>query len=130
MDPLGFAMENFDGVGAWRTLDHGTPIDATSVLADGTAVDGVVGLRRALIARPSMFVTTMTEKLLTYALGRGLTAADMPAVRRVVGDAERQEYRFSSLVLGIVRSVPFGMRLKPMPEDGAPAVQAAADAAR
>ncbi len=110
MDPLGFALENFDGVGAWRLKDSGTPIDPSSQLADGTKVDGVVALRQALVAHPQRFAGTMTEKLLTYALGRGLTASDMPAVRRVVTDAARSEYRFSSIVLGIVKSVPFEMR--------------------
>jgi hypothetical protein len=130
MDPLGFAMENFDGVGAWRVRDHGNPIDATSQLADGTAVDGVVALRQALLKRPAMLVGTMTEKLLTYALGRGLTASDMPAVRAIVADAARQEYRFSSVVLGIVRSVPFGMRMKPRPDGEAGAVGSTTVASR
>jgi hypothetical protein len=113
MDPLGFALENFDGVGAWRTRDGGSPIDASAQIADGTKVDGVVALRRALVSHPDRFVTTMTEKMLTYALGRGLTPADMPAVRRIVGRARLQQYRFSSIVLGVVNSVPFQMRVKP-----------------
>ena len=81
MDPIGFALENFDAVGAWRTRDAGGPIDASGELADGTKVDGVVTLRQALLSRPEVFVGTMTEKLLTYALGRGLDDHDMPAVR-------------------------------------------------
>ena len=112
MDPLGFALENFDGVGAWRTSDAGTPVDPSTQLADGTAVDGPVALRRALLGRPDAFVSTMTEKLLTYALGRGLDYYDMPAVRSIVRDAARRDYRFSSLVLGVVNSVPFRMRIK------------------
>jgi hypothetical protein len=113
IDPAGLALENFDAVGAWRTRDggtRGTPVDAAGQLVDGTEVDGVVALRRALLRDPEVFVGTVTEKLLTFALGRGLTAADMPAVRTIVRDASRAEYRFSAIVLGIVRSVPFRMR--------------------
>ena len=113
MDPIGFALENFDAVGAWRVKDGGTlgdPIDASGQLADGTRLDGVVALRKALVREPETFVRTMTEKLLTYAVGRGLTASDMPVVRATVRDARAENYRFSSLILGIVRSVPFQMR--------------------
>jgi mono/diheme cytochrome c family protein len=113
IDPAGLALENFDAVGAWRTRDggtRGTPVDASGQLVDGTQVDGVVALRRALMREPEIFVGTVTEKLLTYALGRGLTASDMPAVRAIVRDARRDGYRFSSIVLGIVRSAPFQMR--------------------
>ena len=113
IDPAGLALENFDAVGGWRTRDggtRGTPVDASGQLVDGTKVDGVVALRAALMREPDIFVSTVTEKLLTYALGRGLTAADMPAVRGIVHDAQRDGYRFSSIVLGIVRSVPFQMR--------------------
>jgi hypothetical protein len=110
MDPLGLALENFDAVGAWRARDAGAPIDASGQLADGTQVDGVVALRQALLKRPEMFVGTMTEKLLTYALGRGLEARDMPVVRGIVRAAARDDYRFSTLVRGIVDSVPFRMR--------------------
>jgi hypothetical protein len=114
MDPLGFAMENFDAVGAWRTSDAAGPIDASAELADGTKVDGIVGLRQALLKRPKIFVSTMTEKLLTYAVGRGLNFDDMPAVRKIVRESAGQDYRFSSIVLGIVESVPFQMRTKPV----------------
>jgi hypothetical protein len=113
MDPIGFALENFDAVGAWRVKDGGTlgdSIDASGQLADGTRLDGVVALRNALVRDPETFVRTMTEKLLTYAVGRGLTAPDMPVVRATVRDAHAENYRFSSLILGIVRSVPFQMR--------------------
>jgi hypothetical protein len=110
MDPLGFALENFDGVGKWRTEDAAVRIDASGVLADGvTKVDGPVTLRRALLARPDNFVTTVTEKLLTYALGRGTESYDGPAVRSIVTAARRDGYRWSSVVLGIVNSVPFQM---------------------
>jgi hypothetical protein len=113
IDPAGLALENFDAVGAWRTRDggtRGTPVDASGQLVDGTKVDGVVALRAALMREPDIFVSTITEKLLTYALGRGLTPADMPAVRGIVRDARRDGYRFSSIMLGIIRSVPFQMR--------------------
>jgi hypothetical protein len=113
IDPAGLALENFDAVGAWRSRDggtRGTPVDASGQLVDGTKVDGVVALRQALMREPEIFVGTVTEKLLTYALGRGLGASDMPAVRTIVRDARRDNYRFSSIVLGIVRSAPFQMR--------------------
>jgi hypothetical protein len=115
IDPAGLALENFDATGGWRTRDggtRGTPVDASGQLVDGTPINGVVELRRALVREPDTFVRTTTEKLLTYALGRGLTAADMPAVRTIVRDAQRDDYRFSSIVLGIVKSVPFQMRVK------------------
>ncbi|HEY1309076.1 MAG TPA: DUF1592 domain-containing protein [Vicinamibacterales bacterium] len=115
IDPAGLALENFDATGAWRTRDggtRGTPVDASGQLVDGTSINGVVELRKALVREPETFVRTTTEKLLTYALGRGLTAADMPALRTIVRDAQRDDYRFSSIVLGIVRSVPFQMRVK------------------
>jgi len=115
IDPAGLALEHFDAVGAWRTRDggtRGTPVDASGQLLDGTAINGVVELRTALVRDPEMFVGTLTEKLLTYALGRGLVAHDMPAVRAIVRDASRDRHRFSSVVLGIVRSVPFQMRIK------------------
>jgi mono/diheme cytochrome c family protein len=115
LDPIGFALENYDAVGAWRTRDGGTlgdPIDASGQLVDGTKVDGVVALRKALVRDPQVFVRTMTEKLLTYAVGRGLTATDMPAVRKIVRDAAAKDYRISAMVLGIVNSPQFGMRLK------------------
>jgi hypothetical protein len=112
MDPVGFALENFDAVGAWRTREAGAAIDATGQLVDGTTVDGVVALRRALVDRPELFVGTMTEKLMTYALGRGVDYADMPTVRAIVREAGRHDYRFSSLVRGIVHSVAFQYRVK------------------
>ena len=113
MDPVGFALENFDAVGAWRTREAGGPIDASGQLADGTPVDGVVTLRRAILERPELVVGTMTEKLLTYALGRGVEARDMPAVRAIVREAAKRDYRLSAIVTGVVKSVPFQMRAKP-----------------
>ena len=110
MDPLGFALENFDAVGAWRGVDAGSPIDASGQLADGTKVDGVVTLRRALVSRADVFAQTFVEKLLIYALGRGLSADDMPVVRAIVRQAAANNYRFSTIVLGVVTSAPFQMR--------------------
>ncbi len=109
LDPIGFALENFDAVGAWRNDDAGNPIDASGVLADGTKVDGAVELKNGLLSRPENFVTALTKKLLTYALGRGLDERDMPQVRAIVKAAAKDDYRFSSLVLGIARSTPFRM---------------------
>jgi hypothetical protein len=120
MDPIGFAMENFDAVGAWRTREPGGPLDTSAELADGTVIDGVVALRRALLARPEVFVRTMTEKLLTYALGRGLDYHDMPAVRAIVRQAATNDYRFSSIVSGIVTSPPFQMRTKTAQDEAPP----------
>jgi hypothetical protein len=111
MDPIGLSMENFDVVGAWRNDDSGNVIDATGQLVDGTKVDGVVTLRKALLAHPDVFVRAMTEKMLIYALGRGLDARDMPAVRAIMREAAGTDYRFQSLVLGIVHSTPFTMRM-------------------
>jgi mono/diheme cytochrome c family protein len=112
MDPLGFALENFDAVGEWRARDRwaDVAIDASGMLVDGTTVAGPADLRAALLRRPEQFVQTVTEKLMTYALGRSLEYYDMPAVRQIVRDAARQDYRFSALVMGIVRSAPFQMR--------------------
>jgi mono/diheme cytochrome c family protein len=112
MDPLGFALDNFDATGRWRTMDAGEKLNTSGVLLDGTPVDGPVSLRKALLARPNVFATTFSEKLMTYGLGRGLDYADMPALRAVVRDAARNEYKFSSIVLGIVKSVPFQKKMK------------------
>jgi hypothetical protein len=110
MDSIGFALENFDAVGAWRTVEADAPVDASGDLVDGTHVNGVLELRAALVKNPELFAGTMTEKLLTYALGRGVDYRDMPAVRAIVRDAARDGYRFSSIVMGIARSTPFQMR--------------------
>ena len=111
MDPLGFALENFDALGGWRTLDAGVPIDASAVLADGaTRFDGPAGLREVLLDRSGQFVETVTEKLLTYALGRGIEHYDRPVIRAVARAAAADDHRWSSLILGIVRSTPFRMR--------------------
>jgi hypothetical protein len=110
MDPPGLALEHFDAVGRWRTRSESfAPIDASGVLPDGTNVDGPAGLRQAILGS-GLFVTTLTEKLLVYALGRGIEPYDGPAVRRIIGDAARKDYRFSSLIMGLVNSTPFRMR--------------------
>jgi hypothetical protein len=111
MDPLGFALENFDAVGRWRTTDGGTtPIDASGMLPDGTKFDGPAELRRLLAGRRDEFVRTVIEKMLVYALGRGLEHDDMPTVRRIQRDAAGADYRWSSLIQSIVQSTPFQMR--------------------
>jgi hypothetical protein len=110
MDPLGFSLESFDGIGHARVRDAAGPIDSTGELADGTPIAGVNDLRRVLMDKPEVFVDTLTEKLMTYALGRGLTHKDMPIVRSVTQGAAEDEYRFSALVKGIVRSAPFRMK--------------------
>ena len=112
LDPIGFALENFDMVGTWRELDGKTPIDASGQLVDGTALNGVADLRKALLSRREAFVTSATEKLLTYALGRTVQYYDMPAVRSIVRQAAQNDYRFSSLVLGVIRSAPFQTKMK------------------
>jgi hypothetical protein len=110
MDPVGFSLENFDLIGEYREADGGVPVNATGRLADGTTLDGPASLRKALLDRRGAVASTATEKLLTYALGRHVEYFDMPAVRAIVRDAARQDYRFSSLVTGIVKSVPFQMK--------------------
>ena len=111
MDPAGLSMENFDAIGRWRTrTEAGTAVDSSGGLPGGYTFEGMAGLRKALLSRPELFVTTATEKLLTYALGRGVEYYDAPAVRAITRDARSNDYRFSSLVLGIVKSSPFQMR--------------------
>lgn len=113
MDPVGFALENFDEIGGWRTASEGgVPLNTEVTLADGTMVNGARDLRMALTKDPEIFVRAFTEKLLVYALGRGVTWPDMPSIRHIMGEARLKDYRFSSLVLGIVDSVPFQMRMK------------------
>jgi hypothetical protein len=115
MDPLGLALEPFDAIGGVRTHDGESPIDASATLPDGSSFEGPAGIREHLVRQPDRFVSSLTEKLLTYALGRGLEAYDAPAVRRIVRSAEAEEYRWSALVRGIVESVPFRMRRAPQP---------------
>jgi hypothetical protein len=113
IDPPGFALENFDAVGRWRTAEEGQPVDATGGLPDGSQFTGVGGLEDALIKRPEIFAGTMTEKMLTFALGRGVEYYDGPAVRQVVRSARAADWRFSAFVVGIVKSTPFQMRTSP-----------------
>jgi hypothetical protein len=110
MDPLGFALENFDATGKWRTTEGDSPIDASGVLPDGTKFQGPAELRKILLGRPEQLVHTVTEKLLTYALGRGVEYYDAPAIRKIVHEAQPADYRWSSLIIGIVNSLPFQMR--------------------
>ena len=110
MDPIGFALENFDGIGQWRTAEANTPIDASGVLPDGTKFQGAAELRKILLSRHEQIVHTVTEKLLMYALGRGVEYYDAPAVRKILREATSSDYRWSSLILGIVKSTPFQMR--------------------
>jgi hypothetical protein len=112
MDPIGLSMENFDAVGTWRTADNGSPIDPSGVLVDGSKLDGVKGLREAMLRYSPQFVRVVTEKLFIYALGRGTEYYDMPLIRSIVHDSESKDYRFSSLILGIVKSEPFQVNQK------------------
>jgi len=108
IDPLGFALENFDVIGGWRTIDEaGKPIDAAGTTASGAKIDGLVGLRKLLLDQPDQFPRTVTEKLMAYALGRRLEYYDEPAVRKIVRDASAKQYRWSSIILGIVESPTF-----------------------
>jgi hypothetical protein len=120
IDPVGFSLENFDAVGHWRDLEvEDQPVDASGALPGDKAFRGIDGLENALLRRPDLFVTTLTENLLTFSLGRGVEYYDAPAVRKIVRDAGKDGYRFSSLLLGIVQSVPFQMRRAEMNEASA-----------
>jgi hypothetical protein len=110
MDPVGFSLENYDAVGRWRTSEEGKPIDSSGGLPDGSQFDDVDGLEQGLLHRPEVFAGVVTEKLLTYALGRGVEYYDAPAIREAVRRAQAENYRFSSLILGIAGSAPFQMR--------------------
>jgi len=110
MDPIGFSLENYNLIGKWRDADGGTPVNAAGRLVDGTMLDGPASLRQALLDRRGAVVATAAEKLLTYALGRRVEYFDMPAVRVIVRDAARNDYRFSSLIAGVVKSLPFQMK--------------------
>jgi hypothetical protein len=113
MDPVGFALENFDAVGRWRTAEEGHPVDASGGLPDGSQFTGVGGLEKGLLDRPDVLTTTLTEKLLTYALGRGVEYYDGPAVREIVRKSRAADFRFSALIDAIVASPPFQMRTSP-----------------
>ena len=111
MDPIGFSLENYDAIGQWRTIDGGAKIDASGQLGDGTPVDGAAGLLSVLGAKPEQFVRTMTQMLMTYALGRGTEYYDMPVIRSIAHDAAKNDYRFTSLLMGIVQSPPFQQKI-------------------
>jgi hypothetical protein len=127
MDPLGFALENFDAVGRWRVEDGGKAIDVVDTFYDGSRVDGVSGLRAFLLDNRYLFTQTLTEKLMTYALGRSIEAADMPVVRQILRDAAANEYRFSTIIWGIVESPAFQMRTAAFEPDGPVVAQAELD---
>jgi hypothetical protein len=110
IDPLGFAMENFDAVGAWRDLDAGAAVNASGRLADGTPIEGVAALRESLVTDPRAFAANFVEKLTVYALGRGLQPYDMPVLRGILRDTAADGYRFEPIVMGIVESPAFRMR--------------------
>ncbi len=110
MDPLGFSLENFDGLGRWRDSLGAKPIDASGVLPDGTQFEGPTGLRDILLSKKDLFVETFTERLLTYALGRGVEEYDGPVLRKITREAAADNHRWSSIILGIVKSTPFQMR--------------------
>jgi hypothetical protein len=118
MDPIGLSLENFDAVGAWRDREAGhnsAQIDAAGTLLDGTNINGPIELRKALLKKPAIFVGTLTEKLMIYALGRGISPHDMPEIRKIVRNASKSNYRFSALILGVANSKPFTQRAKPVP---------------
>jgi Protein of unknown function (DUF1588)/Protein of unknown function (DUF1585) len=112
MDPIGLALENFDAIGRWRNTDGEAPIDPPDTLYNGVKVNGPASLRQVVLSHPDQFVRTMSEMLMTYGFGRGLEYYDMPTVRSVVKEAAKSNYRFSSLVLGTVKSAPFQMKVK------------------
>jgi hypothetical protein len=113
IDPVGFALENFDALGRWRESEAGKPVDASGGFVDGSEFVGTSGLEEALLKRPELFVRTLTEKLMTFALGRGIEYYDAPAVRKIMAKARKNDYHFSELAVGIVESVPFRMRMSP-----------------
>jgi hypothetical protein len=115
MDPIGFALENFDADAKWRTKqggDGGVPIDASSELWDGTKVNGPIELRQALLRYSPQFVRMITEKLMTYGTGRGVEYYDMPVIRSIVRDADKSNDKFSAILMGVIKSAPFQMRTK------------------
>jgi hypothetical protein len=109
MDPLGFSLENFDALGKWRTESDGAPIDAAASLPDGTRFEGIAGLRQLIESHKEDFVRTFTEKLLAYAIGRGIEPSDYPSIRKISRDASSQEYRWTAIIWGVVNSPPFSM---------------------
>jgi hypothetical protein len=128
-EPIGLGLENFDATGAWRTLDGDNPIDASGTLVDGTKIDGVAGLRDSLVRNSDQFARVVTERLMTYALGRGVEYQDMPTLRAILRDSAGNKYKFSSLVTGIVKSAPFQMNMKTVESSNTPGTQPAAPSA-
>ena len=118
MDPLGFALENFDALGKWRTVADGEKVNASASLPDGTTFEGMTGLRNLLARHKDDYVRTLAEKLLAYSIGRGIEYNDLPAIRKIARDSAQGDYRWSSLVLGIVRSTPFSMGIVKREEVG------------
>ena len=112
MDPLGFSLENFDLIGKWRDNDGGAAIDPSGTLVDGTPVRSVADVRKALLSRSDAFVTTTMERLMTYALGRPVEHTDMPTVRAIVRESGKNNYRFSTMIVGVVKSPAFQMKVK------------------
>jgi hypothetical protein len=110
MDPIGFALENYDGVGRYRKTENARPLDLSGGLPDGSKFEGVDGLQKALLNRPEIFAGTFTEKLMTYALGRGVESSDAPAIRKIVRETQPKDFKFSAFILSIVNSTPFQMR--------------------
>jgi hypothetical protein len=128
IDPVGFALERFNPVGQWReTASDGTPLDTRGILADGSSIDSPAALRESILKRPEAFVTVLTTRLMTYALGRGLEPSDMPVVRQIVRQAAREQYRFGSVIQGIVDSTPFRMRTVPRQQESGTRIQESAD---
>jgi hypothetical protein len=121
IDPAGFALENFDAIGRWRTVDESfNVIDPSGALPDGTKFSGVADLRTALTRKPERFANTFSDRILTYALGRGLDYYDMPAVRKIVADAAKDDYRMQSIIMGVVKSYPFlNRRVDPIGDSSA-----------
>jgi hypothetical protein len=117
MDPIGFAMENFDAVGTWRDRDGDSPIDASGIFPNGEKFNGMAGLKAALLSHPEEFVATISSELLMYAIGRNVQYFDEPAVRAIARGGARDNYTFTSLVLGVVKSVPFRMRESEAPKE-------------
>jgi hypothetical protein len=121
-EPMGLAMENFDAVGQWRTMEVGAPIDSVGVITDGTRIDGIKGLRELSVRKGEVFTEVVIENLLTYAIGRGLDHNDMPLVRSLTHQAAKDDYKFSSLIMGVVQSPAFTMNMKSAPETKTAAV--------
>jgi hypothetical protein len=119
IDPIGLSLDNFDVTGAWRIKDRGVPVNVTSELYDGTPLNGAADLRKALLAKSDVVVTHLTERLLSYALGRRVEYSDMPAVRKIVRDARASDYRMSALILGVVKSAAFQTALADVTDGGA-----------